>query len=292
MRLLVFGAQGFIGNHFNEMFHAIYEIIPAGSRSHKNKRDFTVYEDVFSVLDEYKPDAVLNLAGTSYHKTRDDAEIYENNILIQLNLHEAINQLKLNTKVILCSSSAVYKSSINPVDESSFCLPLNSYAKAKYIQERVGLSYFPEHDVVIARLFNVIGPYQNNSFFIPTVISRIISYKQHEISEINLKTLNAMRDFIYIRDVCSALGFIIDKGVSGEVYNVCRGEEVSIEKVIEILKAILDIAELPINVQDGYVKEGITYQVGSNSKIKNLGWSPKYDIRESLEEIIRGEYGY
>lgn len=292
MRLLVFGAGGFIGKRFNEMFHDQYEIIPVGSRSHEKYRDLTVDEDVLSVLEEYKPDAVLNLAGTSYHKTQDDAEIYESNVLIQLNLHEAVNQLKLRTKIILCSSSAVYKSSIKPVDENSICLPVNSYAKAKYIQERVGLSYYPKHNVVIARLFNVIGPYQNKNFFIPSVISRVVNYKKHEVSEINLKTLNATRDFTYIKDICVALGLLIDKGVSGEIYNVCRGEGVSIEKVIDTLKEILNISELPVNTKEDYVKEGINYQVGSNRKIIELGWSPEYDIKKSLKEIIMEEYGY
>lgn len=286
MQLIVFGAEGFIGKRFIEIFCNKYDII-----SLKNSPDLTTYDEVLAILSKHKPDAILNLAGKSYHKTQSDTEIYESNIIIQLNIHEAVNQLNLNPKITFCSSSAVYKSSMEPVEENAVCLPANTYAKAKYIQERIGLSYHPKQHIVIARLFNVIGPFQSKSFFVPAVVDRIIRYKNNEITTIKLKTLNAIRDFIYINDVCSALSILIDKGISGEIYNVCRGEDVHIEKVIEILKEILNIPEFPLETEEDYVKEGINYQVGSNKKLLEFGWTPLYDIKASLKEIIKEEYG-
>lgn len=256
-----------------------------------NNPDLTAYDEVLAILSKCKIDAVLNLAGKSYHKTQNDAEIYESNLLIQLNLHEAINQLGINPKIIFCSTSAVYKSSLKPVDENSFCLPRNSYAKAKYIQERIGLSYHQKQYVVIARLFNVIGPFQSKNFFIPAIIDRVIRYKNNEITAVKLKTLNAMRDFIYIKDVCSALSFLIEKGERGKIYNICTGEGIYIEGIIKILKEILNISELPLEPEGNYVVEGIDYQVGSNKKMRELGWAPEYSINDSLKEIVKEEYG-
>lgn len=290
MQLLIFGTSGFIGNRFIEMFCDKYDIIPVRSSIHEKYLDLTVYDRVLMILNKYKPDAVLNLAGKFYHKTQDDAKVYESNLLIQLNLHHAINQLNLNSKVIFTSSSSVYKNSIEPVEENSVCLPINTYSKAKYIQERIGLSYHPKQHVVVARLFNVIGPYQSKIFFIPTVIDQIVRYKNHEISTVKLLTLNAVRDFIFINDVCSAISILIDKGVSGEIYNICSGEGISLKRVIELLKKMLKISRLSVETQENYVKEGINYQVGSNRKIRELGWSPAYSLKDSLEEIIRGKY--
>jgi nucleoside-diphosphate-sugar epimerase len=105
-----------------------------------------------------------------------------------------------------------------------------------------------------ARLFNVIGPFQNENFFIPTLIRRVLKFKNNEIAEVPLKTLNAMREFIYIDDVCSAIDVLIEKGESGGIYNVCSGEGASIEKVIEIIKKLLNTPELPVNTADDHVR--------------------------------------
>jgi GDP-4-dehydro-6-deoxy-D-mannose reductase len=295
MKLLILGGGGVIGRAFMGMFRAVYDITPVditpGNREEKGETvDLTDYASLFPIIDKYKPDAVLNLAGKSYHKTQKEVEIYESNLLIQLNLHNAIDELGIKPRIVICSSSAVYRSSQTAVSENSYCRPQNSYAKAKYIQERIGLSYHPEHCVVIARLFNVIGPFQDKSFFIPALIDRMVRYKRNEIPAVRIKTLKAMRDFIFIDDACRALAVLLEKGLSGEVYNVCTGEGTSIETVIDRLKGLLEIGELPLEVEASQVKEGIDFQVGSNAKMRALGWTAGYDIGKSLAEIIRKEH--
>ena len=290
--LIILGAGGFIGKRFIETFGGKYDVTPVVSDADGTNPDLSNYDELLPILEKSSPDTILNLAGKSYHSTKDDAGIYESNALVQLNLHEAVDRLNIRPKIIFCSSSAVYESSTEAVDEDSHCLPFNSYAKAKYIQERITLSYHPRQHVTIARLFNVIGPFQNENFFVPTLIRRVLRFKNNEISEVPLKTLNAMRDFIYIDDVCSAIDVLIEKGKSGEIYNVCRGEGVSIEKVIEVIEKLLNTTKLSVKTEDDHVKEGINYQVGSYNKLKALGWSPAYGIEESLEKIIREEYGY
>ena len=291
MRLFVLGSTGFIGKRFVRMFSDTYEIVTEIDGEKPEFVDLTSYEAMLKYLDEFRPHAILNLAGKSYHTARDDADIYESNILVQLNLHEAIGNLKLNPKIVLCSSSAVYRSSTDPVEERFPCLPRNTYAKAKYVQERIGLSYHPRQHVVVARLFNVIGPHQSKDFFIPAVIERLMKFRNGETKEVRLKTLNAMRDFIFVDDVCSALGALIDKGTSGEIYNICSGRGASIHEVIELLKGIMGMSSVPLSAEDEFVREGINYQVGSDGKIRELGWSPSYDLRDSFATIVREEYG-
>jgi len=291
VRLLLLGSTGFIGTRFARIFSDAYEIVTEIDGQNPEFVDLTSYETMVTYLDEFRPHAILNLAGKSYHTARDDADMYESNVLVQLNLHEAIGDLKLNPRIVLCSSSAVYRSSTDPVEESSPCLPANTYAKAKYVQERVGLSYRPRQHVVVARLFNVIGPHQSREFFIPAVIERLMKFRNGETEEVQLKTLNAMRDFIFVDDVCGALHALIGRGTSGEIYNICSGRGVTVHEVIEVLKGVLDIATVPLSPRDESVKEGINYQAGSNRKMLELGWSPSYDIRKSFETIVREEYG-
>jgi len=291
VRLLLLGSTGFIGKRFARMFSDAYEIVTEIDGENPEFVDLTSYETMLAYLDEYKPHAVLNLAGKSYHTASDSADLYESNVLIQLNLHEALGDLKLNPRIVLSSSSAVYRSSTDAVEESSPCLPATTYAKAKYIQERVGLSYHPRQHVVVARLFNVIGPHQSREFFIPAVIERLMKFKSGETKEVQLKTLNATRDFIFVDDVCRALHALIDTGASGETYNICSGRGVAIREVIETLQGVLDIASVPLSPRDESVEEGISYQTGSNRKMLELGWSPSYDTRKSFETIVREEYG-
>jgi GDP-4-dehydro-6-deoxy-D-mannose reductase len=295
MQLMILGGGGFIGRVFRRLFRDVYDmtsvdITPVNRDEAGKTVDLTDYASLFSIIDKHKPGGILNLAGKSYHKAQNDVEIYESNLLIQLNLHNAVAELGIKPRIVFCSSSAVYKSSPTAVSETSYCWPPNSYAKAKYMQERIGLSYHPGQCVIIARLFNVIGPFQDKSFFIPALIDRMVRYKRKEIPAVRLKTLKAMRDFIYIDDVCNALGVLLEKGLSGEVYNVCTGEGASIETVIGRLKEWLDLGELPLEAEADYVKEGIDFQVGSNAKMRALGWRAAYDLRTSLSEILREEY--
>jgi nucleoside-diphosphate-sugar epimerase len=290
VKLLVLGSTGFIGKRFVEMFSGRYEIVTELDGRDEAFIDLIPYDRMRGVLEALRPEAVLNLAGMSYHTARNDAEIYESNVIVQLNLHEAAGELGLSPRVVVCSSSAVYRSSRAPVDEGARCLPANTYARAKYVQERVALGYHPPQHVVVARLFNVIGPRQSTAFFLPAIIERILQYKRGETRSVWLKTLGAMRDFIFVDDVCTGLATLVDRGASGEIYNVCTGTGTSIGEVIDHLRRMLGIAELPLEPQDDSVREGIDYQVGSNKKMLDAGWSPAYDVSKSLEAIME-EYG-
>ena len=291
VRVLVLGSNGFIGARFVKMFSDKYEIVAESYDGSRRDHDCTIYDNALSILEACKPAAIVNLAGKSYHTATNDADIYESNLLIQLNVHEACARLRIRPKIVLCSSSAVYASSRDPVEEHSPCAPVNTYAKAKYMQERIALSYHPEQHVVIARLFNVVGPFQNRDFFIPSIIDRLVRYKKKEAATVPLKTLNAMRDFVYINDVCGALSTLIERGAPGEVYNVCCGSGVSIQNVIDAVVEMLELSDVVLDVKEDFVKEGISYQVGSNKKLLKLGWTPLYSIKDSLEAIIREEYG-
>ena len=291
MRVLVLGSNGFIGSRFVRLFSDQYEIVAESYDGSQPGHDCTIYENAASIVDACRPDAIVNLAGKSYHTASGEADMYESNLLVQLNVHEACSRLRLRPAILLCSSSAVYASSTDPVDERAPCAPANTYAKAKYIQERIALSYHPAQPVVIARLFNVIGPFQNPEFFVPSIIHRLVRYQKKEAPTVPLKTLNAMRDFVYIDDVCGALDALVKRGAPGETYNVCGGIGISIQRVIDIAAGKLGIADLVLDAREDSVKEGISYQVGSNTKLLALGWKPRYTIEDSLEAIIREEYG-
>ena len=145
---------------------------------------------------------------------------------------------------------------------------------------------------MIARLFNVIGPHQSKDFFIPAIIERLMKFRNGETERRAAE--NAQRDaglHIRRRRLRRAPRARRREGASGEIYNVCSGRGVSIREVIEALKDILNIPTVPLVARDEFVKEGINYQTGANRKMREIGWSPSFDIRKSLETILREEYG-
>ncbi len=137
----------------------------------------------------------------------------------------------------------------------------------------------------------MVGPHQSKEFFIPAIIERLMKFRSGETENVRLKTLNATRDFIFVDDVCEALRALVDRGASGEIYNVCSGRGVSIPETIDALKDILGMPDVPLAPRDESVKEGISRQSGANRKMREIGWSPSFDIRKSLETILREEYG-
>ncbi len=132
----------------------------------------------------------------------------------------------------------------------------------------------------ITRCTNNYGPYQFPEKLIPKAIIR---------AKLNMKipiygTGKNVRDWIYVLDHCEAINFVLERGERGEIYNVSSGEEkTNLEAVSEILR-IIDKPDLIEFVEDRPGHD-VRYSLDS-SKIKMLGWKPKYGFEEGLKETV------
>jgi len=136
-------------------------------------------------------------------------------------------------------------------------------------------------DVIIVRPSNNYGPYQYPEKFIPKIILRALHDKPIPVYGDG----SQVRDWLYVEDFCGALGLVLEKGESGEVYNIPGFNE---RRNLEVVKAVLNIMEKPLSlirfVEDrpGHDRR---YSMRGD-KIVSLGWTPKTGWLEGLRKTV------
>lgn len=307
-KILITGADGFIGSHLTE------ELVKQG-----NKVKAFVYYNSFnswgwldtlpkSILDKIEIfagdirdpngvrvamegcETVFHLAALiaipfSYHSP--DSYV-DTNIKGTLNVLQAARQLKTK-RVLVTSTSEVYGTAqFVPITEEHPFQGQSPYSATKIGADRLAESFYRSFDlpVTIVRPFNTFGPRQSARAVIPTIITQL----QKGFEEIKLGSLSPTRDFLYVKD--TANGFIeiakTDKTI-GEEVNIATQSEISIgELAEELIKQINPRAKIALD-EDRIrpEKSEVNRLFGSNEKIKRLtNWKPKYTLEEGLKETI------
>lgn len=312
-KVLVTGADGFIGSHLTE------ELVKQGF----DVRAFVMYNSFNSwgwldhapkaIMDEVEVfsgdvrdphgvktamrgcDVVLHLAALiaipySYHSP--DTYI-DTNIKGTLNILQAARELNIG-KVIHTSTSEVYGTArYVPIDENHPLQGQSPYSASKIGADQLAMSFHYSFGtpVSIIRPFNTYGPRQSARAVIPTIITQIAS----GASTIKIGSTSPTRDFNYVVD--TVRGFIAavrsDNGI-GEVINIGSNYEVSIGDTIRLIAEIME-ADIAIETDPARVrpeKSEVERLWADNSKAKRLlGWEPEYGglegFRKGLAFTIR-----
>ena len=309
MKILVTGADGFIGSHLTEALvragHDVKAFILYNSFNSWGwldkcaddiKGKFEVFSgdirDTNGVREAVKCcDAVIHLAALiaipySYHSP----ETYiDTNIKGTLNILQAAREFNIH-RLIHTSTSEVYGTAkFVPITEEHPLQGQSPYSASKIGADQLANSFFTSFDlpVVTVRPFNTYGPRQSARAVIPTIITQIANGK----NEIKLGAISPTRDFNYIKDTVD--GFIAalnSKNGLGEVINLGSNYEVSIGETAEIIAEVMN-AEIKIinDKQRLRPKESEVERLwADNSKAKDLfGWEPKYGNREGLSKGLR-----
>lgn len=297
-KILVTGADGFIGSHLVEKLveigYSVRAFVMYNSFNswgwldyidEKTKKSIEIVSgdirDPFIVNSAmHDCDAVLHLAALiaipfSYHAP---SSYINTNINGTLNVLQAAKS-KGKTKVIHTSTSEVYGSAqYVPINESHPLSGQSPYAATKIGADQIALSFYRSFGtpISIIRPFNTYGPRQSNRAIIPTVITQILSGK----NEIKLGNLTPTRDFSYVEDTVN--GFIAalkTPDIDGEVINLGAGFEVSIKEVIEQIIKIMgkDIKIISDDKRIRNEKSEVNRLFSDNSLAKTvLNWEPKY----------------
>lgn len=308
-RILLTGADGFIGSHLTE------ELVKRGYRV----RAFAYYNsfnswgwldtlpsDIMDNVDVFCGDirdpngvreammgcdAVFHLAALiaipfSYHSP--DAYV-DTNIKGTLNVLQAARLLGTE-RVLVTSTSEVYGTAqYVPIDEKHPYQGQSPYSATKIGADRLAESFYRSFDlpVTIVRPFNTYGPRQSARAVIPTIITQLLAGK----TEIKLGALTPTRDFNYVKD--TANGFIeifkSDKTIGQEI-NIATQKEISIgELAQELIRQINPQARIICDEERlRPEKSEVNRLLGSNQKIKELtDWRPQYTLEEGLAETIK-----
>ncbi|NLZ83747.1 MAG: SDR family NAD(P)-dependent oxidoreductase [Clostridiales bacterium] len=308
MKVLVTGADGFIGSHLTEsLLEEGYDVkaftfynsfnswgwLDSLPKEKLNQIDvFTgdirdpngVFE-VMKGVDEVFHLAALIAIPFSYHSP--DSYV-DTNIKGTLNVLQAAR--KHNTgRILITSTSEVYGTAqYVPIDENHPYQGQSPYSATKIGADRLAESFYRSFNlpVSIVRPFNTYGPRQSARAVIPTIILQLLSGKER----IELGSLTPTRDFNYVKD--TANGFIeiakSDKTI-GEEVNIATQNEISIGRLAkELISQINPSAKIVCDEQRlRPEKSEVNRLLGSNEKIKSItGWEPKYTFEQGLAETI------
>jgi nucleoside-diphosphate-sugar epimerase len=221
----------------------------------------------------------------SYHSP--DSYI-DTNIKGTLNVLQASRQHGVE-KLLVTSTSEVYGTAqYAPIDEKHPYQGQSPYSATKIGADRLAESFYRSFNtpVVIVRPFNTYGPRQSARAVIPTVITQLLS----GISTLELGSISPTRDFNYVKDTAS--GFIAlaksDETIGQEV-NIATGLEYSVSDVANFLIAEINPNAIIVSDEQRLRPEAseVFRLIGDNSKIKSLSdWSPSYDLYSGLRDTI------
>ena len=303
-KILVTGADGFIGSHLTE------ELVRRGFdvRAFVQYNSFNSWgwldqsdQDVLDSIDVFSGDirdpngvrqamcgcdVVLHLAALiaipySYHSP--DTYI-DTNIKGTLNIVQAARDLGVE-KIVHTSTSEVYGTArFVPITEEHPLQGQSPYSASKIGADQIAMSYYFSFNtpVAIIRPFNTYGPRQSARAIIPTVITQIAAGKR----KIELGALHPTRDFNYVAD--TVRGFIAvaesDRSI-GEVINIGSNFEISIGETVNLIADVMG-AQIEIETEQARLrpdKSEVERLWADNSKAhKFLGWSPLYGGKEGF----------
>lgn len=307
-KILVTGADGFIGSHLTEYLveqgYAVRAFCFYNSFNSWGWLD-TLSKDVLQKVEIFTGDirdpngvrtamkdieVVYHLAALiaipfSYHSP--DAYI-DTNVKGTLNVLQAARDFKV-TRVLVTSTSEVYGTAqYVPIDENHPKQPQSPYSASKIGADGIAESFYRSFDlpVTIVRPFNTFGPRQSARAFIPTIITQLLN----DFEEIKLGDLTPTRDLLYVKDTVRGFEAVANcEGLIGQEVNIATQSEISIQKVAEMIISMIKPQAVIVQDTDRLrpEKSEVFRLYGSNGKLKQYSsWQQNYSFQEGLKETI------
>jgi len=307
-RVLVTGADGFIGSHLTEALVAhgadVRAFVYYNSFNSWGWLD-TVVPEIVSHIDIFAGDirdpngvreamkgidAVLHLAALiaipfSYHSP--DSYV-DTNVKGTLNVVQAAKDLGTERVVVTSTSEVFGTAQYVPIDEKHPRQPQSPYSATKIGADAIAESFYRSFDVpvTIARPFNTYGPRQSARAIIPTIITQLMSGAE----EIHLGALTPTRDLNYVTD--TARGFIelaeCDAAVGRDV-NMGSGREIAVGALAELLISIVKPGARIVSDEQRLrpEKSEVERLLASSDLMTGLtGWQPEVSLEEGLRRTV------
>lgn len=303
-KILITGCAGFVGSHLAEfslkqgceVWGVVRPRTDLKNIAHIKKDLHLVQLDlmdagaVSALFREHTFDKVFHLAAQSdvAYSFKNTESTLQNNIISELNILNAVVVFSKGTDVLIAGSSEEYgfaRPEEFPLKESQPLRPLSPYAVSKVTQESLALQYERTYDlrVVVTRAFNHTGPRRGDNFAESSWAKQIV-----QGDTVKHGNLESYRDYTDVRDMVRAYWLAIERGKSGEVYNICSG---TTHKMDDILTMIVKASGRKyfdrIQDQDRMRPSDVMYLLGDNTKFKvATGWKPEIPIEQTLKDLV------
>ena len=324
--ILVTGAAGFIGSNFvkeclsnpDERVVSLDQLTYAGNLSNLEfcvnnpahifvKGDINDEEKVSEILEEYKPNKIVNFAAESHvDRSISSPEVFfQTNVLGTFRLLEASRKYfeglskekKEIFRILHISTDEVYGSLTElekPFNEENRFKPNSPYSASKASSDHIARSYFKTFSlpIMISNCSNNYGPYQHPEKLIPLTILNLLEDKEISVYGDGKQ----IRDWLYVEDHCRAIKTILDNGIIGEVYNVGGNNEMQNIQVIEIICDLLEVYSPRKSGKEykdliKFVKDrpghDTRYAINNNKIKEKLSWIPNESFESGIQKTLQ-----
>jgi GDP-4-dehydro-6-deoxy-D-mannose reductase len=290
VRALVTGARGFVGTwltaHLVESGDEVVAI--------DHEVEITDGDAVRAAVSAAAPDVVYHLAALASvgRSWTDPNEVLRVNATGTLYVLEAARACPHPPRVLMTSSAEVYGAvpqQLLPVTEDAPLAPVTPYAASKVAAEYLGVQAHLAYGLPVIRMrpFNHVGPGQSSAFVVSALAQRIVEARRTGADSIVVGNLAARRDLTDVRDVVRAYRLLAERGVAGEVYNVCSGRDIAIA---DVALQLLSLAGVDLEFEvDPDLNRPVDVPVvrGDFTKLHEAtGWEPRLSLDQTLLDVL------
>lgn len=294
MRILILGAEGFVGNNIKKVLEnsGKHEIFGASNRAADEtgtlQVDLLDRQTIAAALQAARPDVIINCAGIV-----DNSEKAKLNPVFTANLLQVALASGLTfNKIIISGSAAEYgvvdKSDI-PVHEDVALNPNTIYGNSKLEETKIALDFKYNHKlpIVIVRLFNPIGSGMHPKFLIPSIMKQVREIEAGKAETIKVSALSPRRDYVNVKDVAGAIERLADVEPRETIYNIGSGRSTSNGELIEIILKNSKLVTRPAIEETSTTEEPLVAIQADISRISHeLGWKPVRTMEDTIKEIM------
>lgn len=308
MQALITGISGFVGSHLADyllahtdwqvsgtVYGRLDNILHLRERLTLYPAELSQLEVVRFIVEESQPDYLFHLAAQPIPSLSryDPWFTLENNIRAQLNVLEAVAQLRPSCRVLVVGSSEEYGAILPehlPLSEDAPLRPTSPYAVSKVAQDLLGLQYWLSNRVEAIRVrpFNHIGPRQRRGFVAPDFASQIAEIEAGMRPPVlTVGALDSQRDFSDVRDIVRGYHLALVHGQPGEVYNLGSGQAHEVRTLLELLLAASPTAIEVVQDHSRVRTVETPCIVADASRLHQLtGWQTNISLQQSLYDVL------
>jgi GDP-4-dehydro-6-deoxy-D-mannose reductase len=306
MRIWISGCGGMMGSHLcGALIAAGHDVVGNYYNPTVDAADLTDLPleqvdirdwcSVYDSLMRFRPEAVFHLAAQSYPTAswQRPIETLETNVIGTANVLEAVRRLGSKVRIVVAGSSAEYGAvdpARVPVSEDAPLLPLHPYGVSKVATDLLAYQYWAGFglDAVRVRIFNCTGPRKVGDALSDFVRRAVWLDRHPEANVIRVGNLETRRTIVDVRDLNRGLLLLLDRGTSGEVYNLGGSTAYAMNEVLSRVLQRATRREIVPQVDPRLLRptdEPIIWADCTKLRLAT-GWEPAISLDQTIDDML------